>query len=369
LFLSPLPPPAGGISNWTLAVCESGLQRLFEIRVVSSSPSRATRVSGRSRWSWDRAADAVRIVLRFVRELRRFRPHVVHVNTSYFWGFWRDGLAAFVARAYGAKVVLHIRGGDFPEWVEGLSRGSRRAALGLLERTDRVVAITQPTQHWLEATIGPQRVRYLPNFVPVDARPRAPRPTRGFVSAIFVGWRIPAKGIVELLEAVRPLTQLRLTLVGPEDPGFSATISPPVAALGDRVQIRAEQPRAEIARLLSDADVFVLPTWREGFPNVVLEAMAAGLAIVTTPVGEIPQLIEHEISGLLVPVRDAIALRAALARLIADEPLRQRLGAAARTRATTRYAAEPVLAQLSAIYGELLHPPATRGSAHIPGSS
>jgi glycogen synthase len=114
------------------------------------------------------------------------------------------------------------------------------------------------------------------------------------------------------------------------------------------------QPRSEIFRLYREADVFVLPTWREGFPNVVIEAMAAGLPVVATPVGAIAEAIEDGKSGLLVPVRDAAALEAALRRLIEDAALRHALGAAARARVESVFAFETVVARLAAIYDELL---------------
>lgn len=353
LLLSPLPPPSGGISNWTAAVLASELATRFELRVANSSPSRAHEVTGASRPTLGRALDVPRILGRFALDLLRFRPHVVHINTSFFWGFWRDGAALWAARLSGARVLLHLRGGDFPEWVESLSALPRRAVLATLRRADTVVALTRPTQRWLEAQLGAGRVRYLPNFVHVGADPPARDPARAPVEVLFVGWRIAAKGVRELLEAARELPGARFTLIGPEEPAFSASIQPLVNALGARVRLLPAQPRAEIERAMREADVFVLPTWREGFPNVVLEAMAAGLPVVATPVGAIPELLEAEQDGLLVAVRDARALREALARLIADPELRQRLGAHAFTHVRSRFGSAAVLGILGNLYSDL----------------
>lgn len=357
LFVSPLPPPTGGISNWMVAVRDGPLREAYEIRVVNSSPS-AADVTGTSRLRLGRVADALRILWNVVVELVRFRPAIVHVNTSYYWAFLRDGVAIRLARLAGARTLLHLRGGDFPAWAEGASAPWRSFITATLRKTDVVIALTAETQRWLERELGPERVRYVPNFVRLDAQGLPPdREGRsGPAEVLFVGWLLEAKGVRELLVAAKHLPGARFTLVGPEEPRFTATLADDLRVLGDRVRVLPAQPREEIFRLYREADVFALPTWREGFPNVVIEAMAAGLPVVATPVGAIPEAIEDGRSGLLVPVRDAAALEAALRRLVEDPALRRSMGAAGRARVEAIFSFDAVVAQLAAIYAE---PPAS----------
>ncbi len=356
LFVSPLPPPRGGISNWMVAVRESALRERFEIRVVNSSPS-AEQIVAISRLRGRRILDAIRILARVVFELVRFRPDVVHVNTSYFWAFLRDGLTIRLARLCGARTVLHVHGGDFVEWAEGSNALVDSFVRATLRKADLVIAITKPTQEWLEKEIGAERVRYLPNFVRLDAVGTAPdrsgregRP----VEVLFVGWLLEAKGVRELLAAARELPDVRFTLVGHQEPHFTAEIRDELLAFGDRLRALPARSHEEVFQLYREADVFVLPTWREGFPNVVIEAMAAGLPVVSTPVGAIPEAIEDGISGLLVPARDAVALARALRRLCDDPALRRQLGARARARVEAVFAYEIVVAQLEAFYCDLI---------------
>jgi glycosyltransferase involved in cell wall biosynthesis len=118
------------------------------------------------------------------------------------------------------------------------------------------------------------------------------------------------------------------------------------------VRLLEARPRAELAPLYAEADVFAFPTWREGFPNVVLEAMAAGLPLVATPVGAIPDVVREGDEALLVPARDPDALAAALQRLVSDAALRRAMGARARERALS-FSRERVLEQLAGIWREL----------------
>ena len=356
LFLSPIPPPTGGIGTWTRAVLGSSLRERFDMQVVSTSPSDKINVQGRSRLRFDRVVDAVRILGTFGWQLMRARPDALHVNTSYHWAFLRDALAVWLASAFEVRTVLHFRGGDFPEFVASLRPMPRRLIEATLRRTDRLVALEAHTRRYLEAIVDPERVRCIPNFVrleefgtPPDRRDR-PAPLR----VLFVGWILEAKGIRELLAAARELPDLHFTLVGPQEPEFAASMRPQIEAFGPRVRVLPPMPREGVVALYREADIFVLPTHREGFPNVVLEAMAAGLPIVATTVGAIPAAVGDEREGLLVPPRDAGALAAGLRRLAGDPALRLRMGEAARKRVESAFSFEAVLRQLATLYDELL---------------
>lgn len=345
-------------------ILRSELVERFELRVVSTSPSKTSEVSGDSRFRLDRALDAARILSALVVALARFRPHVVHVNTSaVLWSVMRNGVAVWIARAFGARTILHLRGGDFAELVGRMPSAARRFTLATLARADRVVAITLPTQAWLEGNVAGARVAHLPNFVDTQAIALPPaHGSAGPVEVLFVGWMIEAKGVRELLDAVSRTPEVHLTMVGPEEPSFVDTIRRDLAALGERVRVLPTLPKRDVFALYASADVFVLPTHREGFPNVVLEAMAHGLPVIATPVGAIPEAVEDGVTGVLVPARDAGALAGALQRLCADPELRATLGRAGRERAERLFSKGAVAARLADLYGELSPP--EWGGAH-----
>lgn len=356
LLVSPIPPPMGGIATWTQAVMRSPLADRFELRVIDTSPSEHASVSGGSRLRLDRVGHAVRILAAVLRELVSFRPHIVHVNTSYFWAFLRDGLSAWIAKAFRARVLLHFRGGDFPEFVEASRPLVRRTILATLRRVDRLIALTHPTRSFLEPLAREGSVRYLPNFVALEdfgAVPdRAARTARPEI--LFVGWLIEGKGVCELLEAAKRIRDARFTLIGPADTAFGPRLRNALEGLEDHVRVLPPRARREILELYREADIFVLPTWREGFPNVVLEAMAAGLPVVATPVGAIPDAVCDGREGLLVPPRDAGALTAALEKLVHDRALRLAMGSRARARVELEFSLPAVLEKLGAVYEELL---------------
>jgi teichuronic acid biosynthesis glycosyltransferase TuaC len=137
-----------------------------------------------------------------------------------------------------------------------------------------------------------------------------------------VGRLVPEKGLRELMTALSDLPEVRGALVG--EGGLRHEIEARAEALGGRISLPGDRPLDEVATWLAAADVLVLPSWAEGTPNVVLEALAAGRPVVATSVGGIPDVVEHGRTGLLVPPGDAAALRAAL-----DEALSRRWDPAA----------------------------------------
>jgi glycosyltransferase involved in cell wall biosynthesis len=355
LFFSPLPPPAGGIATWTQAVLASALRERFELHVIDTSPSQKVDVSGGSRLRFDRLSDALRSLARFVRELARIRPEIVHVNTSYHWAFWRDGLALWLAKLSGAKTVMHFRGGTFPQFVETTPPAFRWLIPVVLRGADRLFALDSGTREWLEKVCGSERTRFVPNFVdPAEFTPIPNRAARcGPVAVLFVGWIIEGKGVRELLEAGRGILEARFTLIGPADPEFLEQMRPDLEALGERARVLPPRRRRDVIDLYRAADVFVLPSWREGFPNVILEAMAAGLPIIATPVGAIADVVRDGREGLLVPSRDSASLAKALERMVRDRELRLKAGRRGRARVEAEFSCDAVIHQLGDLYEEL----------------
>jgi glycosyltransferase involved in cell wall biosynthesis len=132
----------------------------------------------------------------------------------------------------------------------------------------------------------------------------------------FVGSLDKRKGLYELLSAFEQMDGApTLVLVG-DGPARRAA-EQAAARLEGRIVVAGARPLAEVARYLTAADVLTLPSYAEGTPNVVLEALASARPIVATPVGGIPDVVDHGRTGLLVPVRDVPALAAALAEALA----------------------------------------------------
>jgi glycosyltransferase involved in cell wall biosynthesis len=201
----------------------------------------------------------------------------------------------------------------------------------------------------------------------VDTRLFAPAADRGTSDApgpltvVCVGTLHEVKGQAYLIEACRLLADegvaLRCRLIGdgPDAPALHARIR--AARLENRVVLAGARTRAEVAAELRRADALVAPSVptrdgrREGIPVVLMEAMSTGLPVIASAISGIPELVEDEIGGLLVPPRDARAIAGALARLAADPALRARLGRAARRRVLAEFDLESSADALARRFG------------------
>ncbi|MGR1580879.1 glycosyltransferase [Thalassobius sp. S69A] len=184
--------------------------------------------------------------------------------------------------------------------------------------------------------------------------------------ALFVGRLAAVKGVPVLFEALKSLVQthpdFHLTLIGDGPERHALEQSAGEMGLADHVSFVGYKSQEEVAAALALHDLLVLPSFAEGVPVVLMEAMAATLPVVTTRIAGVPELVEDGVSGLLVPPGDAAALQAALARVLSDPEAVERMGQAGRA----RVAAEFDIQQEAAWLGQLLRgyiegiPPASK---------
>ncbi|HEX4449209.1 MAG TPA: glycosyltransferase family 4 protein, partial [Polyangiaceae bacterium] len=247
-----------------------------------------------------------------------------------------DGCAAVLAaRAAGKPCVVKVHGSDVNVVLQ--TRAARAVAARVLPMADAVVAVSRPlADELVRLGVPGDRVHLVMNGVDTALfRPRDRAEARAACGlaadarvVLFVGRLEPQKGIHELLDAFEGVRARvpRATLVMVGD-GVSASdvrtrvarwseVAREGAGEGAAARMVGPQSPAEVARWMAACDVLTLPSWAEGTPNVVLEALASGRPVVATRVGGIPDVLADPRSGLVVPPRDAKALETALIRAL-----------------------------------------------------
>jgi len=201
--------------------------------------------------------------------------------------------------------------------------------------------------------------------------PHPPRPVRAVANLVSVGRLVEKKGFADLLLALRGLKSdghhfvFRLYGDGPLRPALVELRDS--LGLTREVHFLGEQNRDEVLAALADSDLFVLTPVvtddgdRDGIPNVLVEAMACGLPVVSTSAGGVPELVEHGTNGLLADPGDVAMIQKQIARLLADEVLRRQLGRAGRATVEAHYDVNHAAQQLAQIFrGRPLQPTGRR---------
>jgi glycosyltransferase involved in cell wall biosynthesis len=309
----------------------------------------------------DKALQAIQGLTALARLCGDGRIDLVHVHTFAGASLARKSLSIAVARVGGIPVVLHVHGG--PDFHAGsgqrapLARLQRRALRWALESSDAVVALTQGWDRSLAAYGRIRHSRVIPNAPELSAPiHRTDAARRRLV--LFLGHLDHDKGVYDLLEAFARLDRSRsgLRLVFAGEGREAQGLRDRAGRLGLRGAVEMPgwvDPHVK-AELLGEAVCLVLPSRHEGLPLALLEAMIAGVPVIATPVGGVPDCVDDGRSALLVPPGDVDALAGALERLVEEPELAAALSEAAQSRALVDYTPAALAARISSLYREVL---------------
>jgi len=351
-------PDRGGIPTFLETLLHSRLAQEHDLRFLNVAhtgvPEGGRPTLGNLR----------RTLLDAVAVWRRAREcDVVHIHSALAptVTVLRAALLALAGRARGSAVIVHAHGGNIQSW---LTTRLRRSLLRLaMLPAHRVVACWTAGEEALRQVLPAERVTLIDNGVPVDGYPELEGdhdPPR----ILYVGLLTPRKGVLDLLEASRLLRERGVPhetwlLGGTPDEGPAAEAEVRAGLDGSAKLLGTRAPE-EMPGEFAHADVFCLPSWWEAMPLSVLEAMAAGLPVVATDVGDVARAIVDGETGYVVPVRNPAKLADALGTLVVDSAQRRRMGAAGRARVVEKFSGEVTAAKVSALYEELTSATARR---------
>lgn len=349
VLVSPAPPPYGGITNWTKSVTEyfdGNLGLDIELTNVNTAP-RKRDLDGRS--LFDRVFGGARIIFQSRAELKKLirqgKADVAHITTSGGLGLFRDCVLLRLCKRSGTKSVLQAHFGRIPEIIR--SGGfEKRLLLRAMHLADRVLVLDSKSQKSLaREDIDADS---LPNPINIEELERLSGEKRGNTVS-YLGWVVKTKGVEELLsswELVRgsELGKLwELRIAGPYDPEYMAYLKSTYSF--DGVVVLGELEHDDAMSLLSESEIFVLPSYTEAFPYVIAEAMTLGCAVVATDVGAVGDMMADG-CGVVIE-RNPESLGDAFLTLFGDEARRKAYGKNARIKACSEYAMPNVAASFA----------------------
>jgi glycosyltransferase involved in cell wall biosynthesis len=277
----------------------------------------------------------IKSLIHLINQFIKGNVELVHLHMTERGDIVRTMLIILVCQAFHKPFILHAHGAEFHTFFEALPRIYRTLISRAFQKADFLITLSQSWKHYYtdNCNLQPEKVIVVRNPVEIPPLPLKQKgcETTVILSLGRVGKR---KGSFDLIKAFSQLpTQARqsskLVLAGDGDLKEAEALIESLN-LKDNVSLTGWLDSQQRNQLLEQADIFVLPSYNEGLPLALLEAMAWSLSVITTPVGGIPEVITDQVNGLLIQPGDIEGLSLALSKLISNAELRNTLGEHAR---------------------------------------
>lgn len=295
---------------------------------------------------------------KLVLKLLSTEVDILHIHVAERASTFRKSIVTLIVLIWRKPVILHAHGPEFRLFYSKLPQFLKEWISWVFRRSDRFIVLSESWKNYYINDVGlkPEQVVVLPN--PAKLPAQVPhRPNSDIVNFVFLGRIGQRKGSFDLIEAYANLpaeykNRARLILAGDGDVMQAQSLITTLN-LSNYITVSSWLDSEQRDALLAKADVFVLPSYNEGLPMSILEAMSWGLPIITTPVGGIPELVTHSKNGLLVNPGDIQQLSEAMKSLIENDKLRLSLGSNARV-TVIPYDVKNYFSSLVCIYHSLL---------------
>lgn len=338
LMIGPDRSVHGGISGVVNNYFDAGLDRMIDLCYIG------TMVEGTK---FTKLLQAVKAYACFLTKLTKY--DIVHVNMASDSSYLRKSVFIRTAKACRKKLLIHQHGGNFPAFYEKeLGDRGRHQVKRVLSMGDAFVVLGTAWKDFFGAIIGRDRITILPNAIRIPEREDK---KYGVHKILYMGRLCKDKGIGELLAVMPELKEqypdVHLYLAGIwEDQELRSQ----AVSLKECVTDLGWIGGAKKQQYLRECDIFVLPSYFEGQPVSVLEAMANACGIVATKTGSIPDMIVEGETGLFAVPKDTKTLEESLSKLLADPGLCRTLGENARKKAKAEFSIDNNIKQLLAVY-------------------
>ena len=335
----------GGISAIVNSYYEAGLDRKVNLKYIGTMKEGS---------KLKKLMVAIGAYAEFLGSVRKC--DLVHVNASSDSSILRKSLFIRAAKRRGKKVILHQHGGDFKNYYENQISGSfRKYIKDTLDMADAMLVLTDSWKEYFGKLTDPGKIEVLPNAIvtkgEVEKNFSGPHDLH---KLLFLGRICKDKGMDELLEAVDEIHKeepdVKLYLGGIfEDGRYIAEVEERSTYVKHIGWVTGEDKN----KYLSECGIMTVPSYYEGFGLVVVEGMYSGLATIGSNVGGIPEIIDDGENGVLIPAKDAKALKDAICKIMKNKDLAEKLKRRAHEKVLSCYSMDCCVKKLVNVYNTI----------------
>ena len=363
LILGKLPPPYMGPAIATKILLNSSLNDEFKLLHVNTNVHSSLNTIGTL--SLKKIRQNLGVYKRLLHLVRTERPELVLIPISQSTvGFVKDSIFILISRLMGRKVLLHLRGSDFKNWLHRSSKLVRNYAEKIVGITDGVIVLGENLRHLFTDYYSDDQIHVVPNGANYDFPGCEVKHISGYTRFLYLANLQASKGIVDVVRAAILLKNqgvegFHLDVVGNwRDPDTENLCKQLVADNGLPVTFHGPAYGDEKLLFMLQADAFIFtPRAPEGHPWVIVEAMASGLPIIATDRGAIVESVIHEHNGFIVQVCSPLEIAEKMRQLMEEPALRKAFASASRQRYQKHFTEERMVKRLSDVFKQVLQIP------------
>lgn len=281
---------------------------------------------------------------------------VVHIHGAHYGSFYRKYVVFVVAKLFSKKVIYHSHGSDFHIFYDNASGFTRKLITTFFNHMDLVICLSRQWQQFFESNFKIKEIVVLENIIDPAELASKKKPS-GKLKLLFLGFIGERKGIYDLIEIIKNNKEhfagkIELTIGGNgETKKLEQLISE--GGLADIVYFKGWISGDQKRQLLQESDVYILPSYNEGLPISILEAMSFSMPIISTSVGGISEILSTDKNGYLIKPGDSAALLNSINAFIKHPELIEQMGQQSR-RMVTPYYSNSVIPKLESLYERML---------------
>lgn len=357
LLLAPSPKLQGGIAKWTKHILNYYRENVLDYNLILLDVSKTKYILEQNIifGIYLGFVNYLKVIVKLKKVIKNKQIDVVHITSSGSFSLLKDLFLIHLLKRKNIKTVIHFRFGRIPELF--IQKNIEwRFLKRVVEKSDTVITIDINSYKTL-IECGFANIFNLPNPISNEILDSVKENNNTQIiprNIVFVGQMVRMKGIYELVEVCSKIENIRLSMYGM----LPKKVDEKLYKIGGEgseewLHIGGETDYSLIVQKMLEAEIFVLPTYSEGFPNVILESMACGCAIIASAVGAIPEMLDIESEtpcGICVEPKNKEQLKKYIEYILENPEIGKEMGKRAKKRVVQEYSIDSVLCKLLDIW-------------------
>lgn len=361
LIIGPSSPPYGGIATYVDDMLKSNIVKEFDILQLNTARNQLIKKSLAKNYLLFQ-----RNISKLVQIIIIEKPQIVHIHTSSYLAFWEKSVFLIISKFFFKKTIIHIHGAEFDKFYKNSNFIEKFIIKMVLNISDKVIVLSIRWKYFFLQIIDNEKISVIQNGIDCSKLVLFENHLRNEefkrINILFLGNLVQRKGVYDILKSI-PIVlsgykNVQFIFAGSEErSGEIDELKKETVRqnIDSYVTFKSNFSEQDRTKLLIMSDVFVLPSYAEGLPISLLEAMAAGLPIISTSVGGIPEVITEGENGFLINPGDYMELANKIQELIEDPEIKKKMGKNNQEKIRAKYNWKIIANQLTDEYNKLLN--------------